>query len=244
MDRPTVCGWSTSIAASSSRSSTTRGPQCSLDSPETDGASRLRPLSLEQGVCNVLDLPNGKPTQIATSPILGLIEPEWSPDDRALIGTDNLNHIVSVRLDAPGEPATIVPNGSQPRLSPDGRWLAYTSTISGAPEVYVQSFPGGGDRRRVSAQGGVQPRWRGDGAELFYLTAEGAVMALSVRSGSRFDTGPPTQLFRDQSIRSGPTPFDRAYLPTRDGQRFLLHVPAEGPVPLTAVRNWLTPVQK
>ena len=189
----------------------------------------------------VMDFPNGTPTRVATSSKLGLIGPEWSADDRALIGTDAFNKIVTVPLVSPDRPVTLVSEGSQPQLSPDGHWLAYTSAISGKPEVYVQGYPDGGDRKRISTDGGVQPRWRGDGTELYYLTADGTVMALAVRTVPEFDVGEPRRLFKHELINRGASSFDRVYQPTRDGQRFLLHVPTEGPVPLTAVRNWLTP---
>jgi hypothetical protein len=179
--------------------------------------------------------------RIPTTPTVGFLVSSWSLDDRVLIGSTMDGRVVSMSLDSPGNPVTLLANGGQPQLSPDGRWLAYTSTVSGQPEVYVQGFPGGGDRRRVSANGGFEPRWRGDGAELFYLTAEGALMALRLQTGARFEAGEPLRLFREQGLRTGSTPFDLAYLPTRDGQRFLVKIPAEGPVPMTAVRNWLTP---
>ncbi|MGH9144897.1 MAG: TolB family protein, partial [Vicinamibacterales bacterium] len=58
----------------------------------------------------------------------------------------------------------------QAQFSPNGRWVAYTSTESGRDEVYVASFPTPSVKRQISADGGVQPRWRRDGAELFYIS--------------------------------------------------------------------------
>ena len=57
-------------------------------------------------------------------------------------------------------------------MSPDGRWVAYNSNESGTWEVYVARFPDFTSRRRVSIAGGVQPKWRGDGKELFYLAPD------------------------------------------------------------------------
>ena len=59
-------------------------------------------------------------------------------------------------------------NETNPQFSPDGRWLAYTSDESGKTEVYVRPFPGPGQKRLVSSEGGTEPRWRGDGREIFY----------------------------------------------------------------------------
>ena len=59
-------------------------------------------------------------------------------------------------------------------------WLAYTSDETGAVEVYVQPFLREGPRRRVSSGGGGQPRWRGDGRELFYLTRDGVMMSVTL----------------------------------------------------------------
>jgi Tol biopolymer transport system component len=69
------------------------------------------------------------------------------------------------------------------RFSPDGRWLAYASNESGRSEVYDTAFPGGG-KSQISADGGGFPRWRGDGAELYYLSPDNAVMAVRVKGVS------------------------------------------------------------
>lgn len=67
-------------------------------------------------------------------------------------------------------------------LSPDSRWIAYTSNASGRNEVFVQRFPEGGGRRQVSVNGGSQARWRADGDELFYVEGE-TLMAVPVTQG-------------------------------------------------------------
>jgi dipeptidyl aminopeptidase/acylaminoacyl peptidase len=87
------------------------------------------------------------------------------------------------------------------QLSPDGRWLAYASNEGGRFEIYVQPFPPTGPRWQVSREGGSQPRWRPDGGELFYLAADRAVMATLVNgSGTTFEAGGPTRLFRTQIV--------------------------------------------
>ncbi|MCA1660594.1 MAG: hypothetical protein LC642_08695, partial [Verrucomicrobiaceae bacterium] len=78
-------------------------------------------------------------------------------------------------------------NEQAAQFSPDGKWIAYSSDESGAPEVYVQTFPASGGRWRVSTDGGRQPRWRRDGRELFYITADGKLMAVDVKLGATFE---------------------------------------------------------
>jgi len=113
------------------------------------------------------------------------------------------------------------------RFSPDGRWLAYVSDESGTNEVYARSFPKGGAIRRISMNGGSEPRWRGNGRELFYLAPDGNLMAVSVKSNASLETGAPTVLFK---IRIGSTHnagYDVNYTVTRDGQRFLVSTVSE-----------------
>ena len=79
-------------------------------------------------------------------------------------------------------------------LSPDGRRLAFASDESGRSEVYVQSFPDGRDRQLVSVQGGVEPKWRGDGRELYFLAPAGKLMAASFNSAG--EAGRPGNCLR------------------------------------------------
>src|SRR5262249_25136480 len=69
------------------------------------------------------------------------------------------------------------------QFSPDGKWVAYTSDASKRDEVYVQSFPAGGNEIQISSNGGSQPRWRKDGKELFYLTPDNKLMTVAVKIG-------------------------------------------------------------
>lgn len=92
---------------------------------------------------------------------------------------------------------------NQGQLSPDGRWMAYVSNESGRDEVYVQSFPTPGGKRRVSTGGGVQPRWRADGEELFYLASDQNLMAVPVRGETTLEMGAPAALFEARIDLSG-----------------------------------------
>ena len=127
-----------------------------------------------------------------------------------------------------------------PRLSPDGRYVAYVSNESGQNEVYVQPFPAGGRKVTVSSDGGTKVRWSRDGKELFYVEGE-TLVAVSVSSGSSFSVGSATRLFEHPGLRPGNNyaPYDVS----ADGQRFILAEPAgegpEAPEPsIRVVQNW------
>jgi Tol biopolymer transport system component len=122
------------------------------------------------------------------------------------------------------------------RLSPDGKWLAYASDESGSFEAYVQAFPGPGGKWQISTRSGLQPVWRADGRELYYLTQDGRMMAVSIDTESGFAPGVPVQLFDRVPV----SPASSLYAVSRDGQRFLLNLPMNGDriTPLTLVLNW------
>src|SRR5437773_10871054 len=86
----------------------------------------------------------------------------------------------------------------QGQFSPDGHWIAYTSDESGPSQfqVYVQSFPtGAGKFSGIDGRaGGTQPRWRRDGKEIFYLAADGKLMALETQTTAKFEAGAPKAL--------------------------------------------------
>jgi eukaryotic-like serine/threonine-protein kinase len=130
------------------------------------------------------------------------------------------------------------------RVSPSGRWLAYVSNESGRSEVYVRPLEGGSRSWRVSTAGGVSPRWRRDGRELFYIAtastmifgatvSDGRLMAVEVTEPvGVFSAGIPKLLFPVQARGS-------QYEVTRDGQRFLINT-GVGPtaLPITVTLNW------
>lgn len=143
-------------------------------------------------------------------------------------------------------------------FSPDGRWLAFTSNESGETEVYVQPFPAGGKPYRVSRAGGGQPVWRADREELFFVAADGSMMAapiiiqsdrmtvapIIVRS-DRFETGGPQALFAAISEASLTLTMHQ-YAVTKDGTRFLVNTRPHqsNDAPLTVVVNWPATVVK
>ena len=105
------------------------------------------------------------------------------------------------------------------------RWLAYVSTETGRPEVYVRSFPDPGQKVQISDGGGWQPIWRKDAHELFYLSSEGVLMAVDVTIGKQFRAELPHPLFRT-NIRPYPGRPElpaNSYAVSKDGQRFLVN---------------------
>jgi hypothetical protein len=87
-------------------------------------------------------------------------------------------------------------NESQARVSPNGRWIAYSSDETGRPEVYIQRFPEPGERIGVSSGGGAQPVWRRDGRELFYVDLDRHLMSVPVETGAHISAGRPQSLFQ------------------------------------------------
>jgi hypothetical protein len=127
----------------------------------------------------------------------------------------------------------------QAQVSPDGRWLAYASRELGRDEVFIQTFPQPGGQRRVSVDGGFQPRWRRDGKELFYVASDQTLMSVVVKNPTTLELGQPTPLFRFSDVFFGPTSTPTMYEVTPDGQRFLFPgPPSEAVPPITVVLNW------
>jgi Tol biopolymer transport system component len=160
---------------------------------------------------------------------------DWSPDGKLVAFTRSVGLFV-LPLDGQARMARMIqPQGVSARFSPDGKWLAFASAESGRGEVFVQGFPEARAQWQVSNQGGGSPHWRGDGKELFYLAADGQLMAVAVRAnaaGLAFD--PPRALF---PLAVDGLSFDIA----PDGQRILALLPPEGEKEgneLTLLTNW------
>jgi serine/threonine protein kinase/Tol biopolymer transport system component len=125
------------------------------------------------------------------------------------------------------------------QFSPNGRYVAYSSTETGRLEIYVQTFPQHTGKWEISTAGGTEPMWRRDGKELYYLTPDEKLMAVDVNTtAAAFQAGIPKELFQAQLV---PLSYWRnIYVPSPDGQRFLMITPAsqEKPRPITVVVNW------
>lgn len=126
-----------------------------------------------------------------------------------------------------------------PRFSPDGKWVAYSSNESGRWEIYVTSFPEAHGKWQVSNGGGEQPRWRGDGNELFYLSSDAKIMAVPVKAGANFDAGTPIALFQANPREMFATSEIFSYDVSKDGQRFLINTQLRtATTPMSVVLNW------
>jgi len=130
----------------------------------------------------------------------------------------------------------------QSQLSPDGRFLAYTSNVSGRFEVYVQTFPDPTSRWQVSTEGGADPRWRADGRELFYIAADRSMTAVDVQTHPGFHRGVARALF-DAKVDDLWEDTRNHYDVSADGDRFLLVMPVQDPrtTPFDVVVNWKVP---
>ena len=129
-------------------------------------------------------------------------------------------------------------------FSPDGRWVAYMATESGRPEIYVQELAGGGGKWQVSVSGGVFPRWRADGKELFFQAPDQTIMAVPIHSAATFQAGVPVALFRIPLL-TGQYSLT-TWAPTADGQRFYVLTPEQGvrAPRITVVTNWAAELKK
>jgi len=123
------------------------------------------------------------------------------------------------------------------QFSPDGHWIAYTSDESGKEEVYVARFPEGGNTRKISVNGGSQPRWRSDERELFYLSADSRLMTTDVQAGGatlRFE-----KLHGLFNCLPAHVPIGAVYDVSADGQRFIVNTRTNTawPPPIL-ITNW------
>jgi len=126
------------------------------------------------------------------------------------------------------------------RVSPDVRWVAYTSNETGRPEVYVQSFPEPARKVQISVAGGDQAMWRRDGRELYFLASDRTLMAVDVTGGAAFEAGAPRPLFATHGPAADITGSRNYYMPSPDGQRFLGVTESEvrSSAPITVIVDW------
>ena len=164
---------------------------------------------------------------------------DWSPDGRFL--TFNRDPSL-MALPLTGDPKpwpfvqTANANVDESHFSPDGKWIAYSSNESGTWQVYLAPFPPTGERWQISADGGVDVRWRADAQELYYLALDGRMIAVNVRLGPKPALGEPRVLFQsgdNVSVRGD------NYAVTNDGRRFLLkRTVTGGRQAIDIVLNW------
>jgi DNA-binding winged helix-turn-helix (wHTH) protein/Tol biopolymer transport system component len=133
------------------------------------------------------------------------------------------------------------PRSAQGRLSPNGRWLAYEADQAGRPDILVRAFPDGTRTWQVSTGGGIEPQWRADGKELFFLASNRKLMSAPVRTDGEFQPAAPVALFQTELDAYGiPISGRNQYVASPDGRRFLLKQtpPDAPPSAITVVMNW------
>ncbi len=171
-----------------------------------------------------------------------------TPDGRVIVGAQDLT---TVTLDGKPRMQALVKTPSSERngvVSPNGRWLAYESNSSGRFEIYVAPFPNAATRQWLASDGGgTRPLWARDGQELFYVAANGAIMAVRVDSrGDTWAAGSPAKVVEGPYVTAGGTA--RTYDVSPDGQRFLMvkQAPsAQAAAPqIVVVQNWLEEVRR
>lgn len=174
---------------------------------------------------------------------------QWSRDGRFIVYTqvDSQTNrdiwVIPMEGSKPGQPVAFLHTNANEflgQLSPDSKWMAYTSDESGRREVYVRAFPSGQNLTSISLAGGEAPRWSADGRELFFVAADGRMNAVPVKSaGSTFEPGTPVPLFNANLVRSPNEPLID-YDVSSDGKRFLITTAAQGPTSATLnlISNW------
>jgi serine/threonine protein kinase len=173
-----------------------------------------------------------------------LIPNSWSLDGQQILFTHQVpaGEYLELIPVADGEPTRFLAGkGSEVngQISPDGKWVAYASDESGTWEIYVTSFPGAAGKWQVSRGGGSEPRWRGDGKEIFYIAPSGILTAVPVNGEGIFATGTPTPLFQVHGRAPISSTDVFTYDVAKNGQRFLVnrYVKPEHVPPLTILLN-------
>jgi serine/threonine protein kinase len=182
-------------------------------------------------------------------PLSGVFPTDWSPDGRQLmlVAPTSGTHdgLWLLPLGGAAKPVKLVAPLAeviQGNFSPNGHLVAYASNESGRFEVYVETVPESDRKWPVSTNGGYEPRWRADGREIYYLSVDQKLMAVSVGEDPSF--GVPRALFRMQAA-TGIAPYRTHYVPSRDGQRFLVDMTTDAPPqPITVVVDWTAALKK
>jgi Tol biopolymer transport system component/DNA-binding winged helix-turn-helix (wHTH) protein len=177
---------------------------------------------------------------------------DWSSDGRFLLYTDMHEgtglHLWVLPLTG-AAPYRLVDGAAadvEGQFSPDCRWVAYSSNESGHWEVYVAPFPRKEGKYQISTDGGQQPRWRKDGKELFFLSRDRELMAVSVKGGTKFEFTAPRALFETQAHEPITAEEFFTYDASGDGQNFVINMNEErnNPLPVDIILNWPSQLTK
>ncbi|CAN5920215.1 hypothetical protein BH11GEM2_BH11GEM2_11960 [soil metagenome] len=201
-------------------------------------------VSVAKGNAEVMWMPadgSGAAERLFDTPRM-LVSESATPDGRTLVFQQEIGSTWSIwRADLAG-PHALLPvvrekfDNYMPALSPDGRWLAYTSMSSGAHEIYVRPFPGPGSAVQVSEGGGTEPVWSRDGTRLLYRSGN-AVHAATISVTPAFSVGTRSLLFRH--TYEGEMPHSN-FVVLPDGHLVMIGAPAGVEPDMVIVMNWLS----
>jgi len=178
--------------------------------------------------------------------------PRWTPDAKWLVfetdpSQSGAGDILGIRPGLDSVPVPLVVTKfteAAPALSPDGRWLAYSSNETGDFEIYVVPFPNTHAAKwAISTAGGMEPVWSHRGNELFYRDSSENLIAAELTTKPTFSVGRTTRLF--PAGKFGASRYGSRYAVTSDGTRFLMARPLETSAPdkLVVVENWFEEVR-
>jgi eukaryotic-like serine/threonine-protein kinase len=161
----------------------------------------------------------------------GLVSPNsWAPNGEYMVARvdgfrQEPSYLALLKIGEPTLSRMLASKGNQAngQISPDGKWLAYATDDSGGWNIFVTAFPSAAGRWQVSVGGGTEPRWRGDGKEIFYLDTKGMLMAVPVGSGPTFSSGTAHPLFRVRSRAPTSNTDVFSYDVSKDGSRFIVN---------------------
>jgi len=163
---------------------------------------------------------------------------DWSRDDKWLLYSDGGKQLLALSLVNNGRTVALLRSGETAetgRFSPNVHWIAYGSQDSGRSEVYVRAFPGSGDPWRVSSAGGSEPRWRGDGREIYFVRPDRRLVAVSVeQENGQLRFSGERVLFDAPTYHTG---YHYSYDVTKDGERFLV-TRVRDPGRIKVLVNW------
>ena len=184
---------------------------------------------------------------------------DWSRDGRFLlyhsIDPQTLYDIWVLPMEGDRKPFVFLKTNFDERraqFSPDGHWAAYMSDESGRYEIYLRPFNGNasgeptGGQWQVSTSGGINPKWRADGKELYYIALDGKLMAAQITTKTTtIEPGTPVVLFQTRIVGGGTDVFvGNNYDVSGDGRFLINTVLEEAPSPITLVQNWTAGLKK
>jgi Tol biopolymer transport system component len=196
---------------------------------------------------SVLPAPSGKQSQATGLGRRAPSQVQWSVSGDALL----FESATSLAwFDVKSQEGHVLVSGKEEladaKISPDGKYVAYATNETGDWEVYVSPFPQAESKWQVSRGGGEEPRWRGDGKELFYVSTDGKLMSANVKMGSSFEAMTPIPLFQTRRRQKISSQDVFTYSVSKDGNKFLFNTlmeQREAP-PLSIVHSWNAELEK